>query len=160
MSAEMWRRVEGAPDYEVSDQGRVRSYKGKSPRILRPCVNPLGYHNQTLSVGGRPLFTTAHVLVMTAFVGPRPKGMDIRHLDGNPANNALTNLRYGTRAENMQDKRLHGTNANLNKTECPSGHPYNERNTYITPDGSRHCRTCGNAASLRSRAKRRQQESA
>lgn len=143
MTGEEWRTVAIAPDYEVSNLGRVKSHKGRAPRILRPGVNPLGYHNHTLFEGGRPVYTTAHVLVMAAFVGPRPEGYDVRHLDGDPANNALPNLAYGTRAENMQDKRRHGTNANLNKTRCPQGHPYDETNTYVWGrTGSRHCRTC------------------
>jgi hypothetical protein len=149
---EEWRTVAIAPDYEVSNLGRVRSHKGGRLRILRPCVNSLGYHNQTLYEGGQPVFTYAHALVMAAFVGPRPEGMDTRHLDGNPANNRLTNLAYGTRAENMRDKRRHGRNVNLNKTHCPQGHPYDETNTYVWPrDGSRHCRTCVREAGRRHR---------
>jgi hypothetical protein len=45
---------------------------------------------------------------MLAFVGPRPPGLEIRHLDGDPGNNALNNLRYGTRSENLVDKSYHG----------------------------------------------------
>lgn len=142
MSTEEWRVVEVAPDYEVSNLGRIRSHKGRKPRILRPCVNPLGYHNQTLFEGGRAIFTTAHVLVMAAFVGPRPDGMDIRHLDGDPSNNRLSNLAYGTRAENARDMLRHGTCHNANKTHCPAEHPYDDINTYVDPQGNRHCRTC------------------
>ena len=32
-----------------------------------------------------------------------------RHMDGNPSNNTLSNLKYGTRSENEQDKKRHGT---------------------------------------------------
>lgn len=155
MTVEEWRTVKVATDYEVSNLGRVRSHKGREPRVLRPCVNGHGYHNQTLWVAGQPVFTTAHVLVMEAFVGPRPDGMQVRHLDGNPANNALSNLAYGTPAENMQDKRRHGTNTNLNKTHCPQNHPYDAANTYVVPKtGHRHCRKCVSAASARSKAKK------
>lgn len=154
MTAEEWRTVVIAPDYEVSNLGRVRSYKGRNPRILRPGVNSAGagYHTHTLFEAGRPIFTYAHTLVAAAFMGPRPVGMDIRHLDGDSRNNRADNLSYGTRAENMQDKRRHGRNVNLNKTHCPSGHPYDESNTYVWPrDGSRHCRACINAAGARYR---------
>lgn len=37
-------------------------------------------------------------------------------------------------------------NANLRKTHCPQGHPYDEENTYVTPSGVRQCRTCRKAA--------------
>lgn len=154
MSREEWRRIAVAPDYEVSNLGRVKSFKGAEPRILRPGTNPLGYHNYTLYVDCRPLFTTAHTLVMAAFIGPRPSGLDIRHIDGNPGNNAVTNLKYGTRSENALDMRAHGTNVNLNKIACPANHPYNDANTYVWADGSRHCRTCRSEATLRYRARR------
>lgn len=49
------------------------------------------------------------MLVMLAFVGPRPDGLDVCHGNGNPADNRLENLRYGTRSENMRDALRHGT---------------------------------------------------
>lgn len=50
-----------------------------------------------------------HHLVLEAFVGPRPPGMECRHLDGNPGNNRVTNLKWDTHTENMRDKKRHGT---------------------------------------------------
>ena len=50
-----------------------------------------------------------HRLVLEAFVGPRPVGTECCHNDGNPANNALHNLRWGTRKTNMGDRIRHGT---------------------------------------------------
>lgn len=48
----------------------------------------------------------AHRAVMSAFVGPPAEGQtDVRHLDGDPTNNMLYNLAYGTRSENMKDAR-------------------------------------------------------
>jgi hypothetical protein len=35
--------------------------------------------------------------------------MEVRHLDGNPANNVLENLAYGTRTQNHQDRKWHRT---------------------------------------------------
>lgn len=48
-------------------------------------------------------------LVLLAFVGPRPEGMEVCHNDGNPRNNRLDNLRYDTRKGNFADKLKHGT---------------------------------------------------
>lgn len=48
-------------------------------------------------------------LILTAFRGPRPAGMECRHLDGNQANDAIENLAWGTSLENHADKRRHGT---------------------------------------------------
>lgn len=48
-------------------------------------------------------------IVLTTFVASCPTGMQCRHLDGNPTNNHVLNLAWGTRSENEQDKLLHGT---------------------------------------------------
>ena len=45
-----------------------------------------------------------HRLILETFVGPRPQGMECRHLDGNPLNNHLINLCWGTRDENFADR--------------------------------------------------------
>lgn len=50
-----------------------------------------------------------HHLVALAFIGPRPKGMVIRHRDGDPSNNRVDNLLYGTQQDNMADALRHGT---------------------------------------------------
>jgi hypothetical protein len=49
-----------------------------------------------------------HVLVLEAFIGPCPPGLECRHLDGDPSNNALDNLRWGTHLENCVDRDRHG----------------------------------------------------
>lgn len=108
--SESWLPVVGHPSYEVSDQGRVRSHKrwrGKpTPRLLDQTTGQCGYPFVSLDgVPGRRV----HKLVLEAFVGPRPAGAEARHLDGNPANNSLGNLVWGSSAENEADKRLHGT---------------------------------------------------
>lgn len=58
---------------------------------------------------GRPHTRTVHVLVLTAFVGPVPAGMEGCHIDGNRANNRRDNLKWGTHRENVADQIRHGT---------------------------------------------------
>ena len=53
-----------------------------------------------------------HLVILDAFMGPRPEGHETRHLDGNPQNNMLDNLCYGTAKENAQDRILHGRQRN------------------------------------------------
>jgi len=48
---------------------------------------------------GKPV----HQLVMLTFVGPAPSGMEVRHINGNPKDNRLENLQYGSRTENILD---------------------------------------------------------
>jgi hypothetical protein len=54
---------------------------------------------------------SVHRLVLEAFVGPNPEGMVCRHLDGNPRNNHVGNLAWGTHVENGADQYTHGTRA-------------------------------------------------
>lgn len=156
---EIWVPVPGyCGDYEVSDHGRVRSFKGRETRVLRPAATPDGYPQVALFDGsGRGASLTIHSLVMRAFVGARPDGGEVRHLDGDPTNNRVTNLRYGTSSENRRDSVRHGTHPNAKKVKCKRGHPYNARNTYIRPNGARTCRRC-NAESAAKVARRRATE--
>lgn len=52
-----------------------------------------------------------HTLVLLAYVGPRPEGFVCRHLDGNPRNNHISNLKWGTYKENAADRTLHDRRA-------------------------------------------------
>jgi hypothetical protein len=47
---------------------------------------------------------------MESFVGPCPDGLEVCHNDGNPENNKLSNLRYGTQSSNQIDRIMHGGN--------------------------------------------------
>ena len=150
---EEWRAVAVAPDYEVSNLGRVRSLKFGKVRVLRPCVNTLGYHNHTLFEAGRPIFTTAHVLVAEAFIGPRPAGMVVRHWDDVRSNNNLSNLLYGTYADNVQDAIRNGRVRHIGQTHCKNGHEFTPENLYASARG-RVCRTCTLAKCARYRARK------
>lgn len=144
---EQWRYVPGYnKDYAVSDQGRVISYKLRKPRMMALHVNRL--RGNYLSVvlcnreTGEHNRMRVHSMVMLAFVGPRPEGMEIRHLDGNPQNNRISNLAYGTKSENMKDAVKHGTHNHASKTHCKNGHEFNEVNLRIGREGGRYCRQC------------------
>ncbi|EME18479.1 NUMOD4 motif-containing HNH endonuclease [Rhodococcus triatomae] len=130
--------------YEVSDLGRVRAERNGLIRKLYR--DPDGYLRVGLSHDGRSETRGVHQLVLAAFVGPCPTGFVCRHLDGNPANNGLSNLGYGTRSENNVDAVEHGTNRNAAKTKCVNGHEFTPENTYVWThrDGRtmRQCRKC------------------
>jgi hypothetical protein len=144
---EQWRTIPGFSDYEVSDLGRVLSRRRRQPRILRQARDGKGYMRVTLfgeekgcgRGGGRTV--QVHAVVMSAFVGPRPDGQEIRHLDGDSTRNVLHNLAYGTHAANMQDRVAHGRHPDANKTHCKWNHEFTEANTRIYR-GQRYCRTC------------------
>lgn len=162
MTAEEWRQIPGAKDgYEVSNLGQVRSWRTKSRREDARRVTPLilkqtlgsGGYLQVGRLGNGRGWNAVHPLVLLAFVGSRPAGRLIRHLDSDPHNNALSNLAYGTPSENMRDSVEVGTHANTRKTHCPQGHEYSPENTGHY-DGRRYCRPCRRAwiAAYRARA--------
>lgn len=99
---EEWRPIEGYPDYEVSNCGRVKSLKGGKERILRPGSNNHGYPSVALCVNGKPTSITVHKLVAEFFLGKRPENHEVNHKDGNRANAHVDNLEYVTRSENVR----------------------------------------------------------
>ena len=113
-----YRPVPGYPGYRVGDDGsmwscRAKNGKGRKPtkwHMLSVYYNTSGYVNITLrrNEGGSTIQIVSR-LVLMAFVGPCSKGMECRHLDGNRDNNYLTNLAWGTHAENVADTIRHGT---------------------------------------------------
>ena len=103
--AEEWRPANGYEGvYEISNLGRLKRV-GKAPgarvgHILATLLDGHGYAFNVLCRDGVGHRFSIHVLVAAAFIGPRPEGYDINHLDGNPLNNAVTNLEYATRSDN------------------------------------------------------------
>jgi hypothetical protein len=103
--------VPGFPGYFASDDGRVfseRRWRGNNgPRELAGGVNAHGYRQVILCDNGVRTVREVHAIIAATFHGPRPAGLDTRHLDGDKSNNAASNLRYGTRSENELDKVRH-----------------------------------------------------
>lgn len=142
---ETWKPIPNFPGYEVSDQGRVlsrlRHHGSNGPRILKPATTPDGY--QVVNLRGS--VQRIHFLVQLAFVGPRPEGAVIRHLDGDCTNNTASNLRYGTTAENTRDSIRHGSHAYAARTHCKNGHEFSPENTKCVErrgGTTRRCKAC------------------
>lgn len=106
---ERWLPHPRFTDYEVSDQGRVRSLKRRIPVVLRPKRAGADYLAVKILHQRRALYPYVHRLVLETFVGFRPEGKQACHNDGMRHNNALSNLRWGTPQENCADRVLHGT---------------------------------------------------
>lgn len=122
---ETWKPILGFENrYEVSDIGRVRSldryveqknkrggitrrlYAGRQ-RTLR--TNKYGYVTVVLYRDGKGAHFNVHVLVLEAFIQPRPRGMEACHNDGSRDHNHVANLRWDTRVANLVDRHTHGT---------------------------------------------------
>lgn len=116
---EEWRWAVGYEGlYSVSSIGRVASYRRRAhampvepepQAIMKGSPHSEGYRYVTLRKDGTPRQRYIHDLVARAFIGPPAPGQECRHLDGNPKNNSACNLAWGTRRENILDRRAHGT---------------------------------------------------
>ncbi len=104
--------------YQVSNAGLVRTNlmrKKRTPlpdgqwRYLKRTPNAHGYIMVSLFQGCGQYRRYVHRLVLEAFVGPCPEGMECCHNDGNPANNCVENLRWDTTSANQLDREMHGT---------------------------------------------------
>lgn len=123
-----WRDIKGYEGfYQVSSDGRVRSVARKiekraragvvqvlsiKPRILKRKLHPAGYPMASLSRQGIVVQHLIHRLVLVAFVGECPEGLEACHNDGDPGNATLANLRWDTHLSNIRDKASHGTQTN------------------------------------------------
>lgn len=114
MYNEIWRPiVNDAVLYKISNFGIIKSLPGERgilvEKILKQYNLPTGHLYVSLFKKGIHKKYFTHRLVLETFIGPCPPGMECRHLDGNPKNNRLDNLKWGTRSENCQDAIKHNT---------------------------------------------------
>lgn len=99
---ETWKPVPDFNDYEVSDLGRVRSFKrGSVPYILKPIHGHRTYLQVHLRNSKKSWRPTIHTLVLKVFVGPRPDGFVGSHVDSDRHNNRLSNLTWETQSKNL-----------------------------------------------------------
>lgn len=153
---ERWLPVVGFEgSYEVSDHGRVRGLdrigaagQRVAGRVLTPTPNSHGYPAVTLYGNGLRRVGKVHRLVLEAFVGPCPDGMEACHgPDRDQTNNRLSNLRWGTSSENNFDRVRHGTHPRARWTHCPRRHPLAAPNLIPASvrRGYRNCLACDRA---------------
>lgn len=118
---EIWKEVPGYPMYDVSDNGRVRSWRvrgnnngcdtcrwAKEPTILKQWRRNYYLGVNIVNTHGKSTFSV-HKLVLTTFHGLGGDGMVCCHNNGERDDNRASNLRWGTPKENMADTLLHGT---------------------------------------------------
>ena len=131
---EQWKDIPGYKGrYQASTAGRVRSLdrtvvinytKGSRAgtseirrhkgRTLRPAPNPDGH--LILGLGSGHKGKKVHKLVMLTFTGPAPPEHEVLHKNHDPSDNRLSNLKYGTRSENLKMDYANGSRRHLKVT--------------------------------------------
>ncbi len=110
--------IPDVPGYRFGSDGSAQSCWAGSGRGSYLCDK---WHDLSLNLtrgrryltvcirrGGKRIKTALHPLVLEAFAGPPPPGMECRHKDDNALNNRIDNLVWGNRFENMDDRRRNG----------------------------------------------------
>jgi hypothetical protein len=165
MTEVQWRAIPNYEGfYEVSETGLVRSLPRVVPsprpgqsttripgRALNGSVDGTGYLAVGLHRDGRRAVRKIHRLVLEAFVGPCPEGMEACHNDGDGLNNRLENLRWDTRSGNMRDRVLHGTDPHARRDACVHGHEFTPENTRLRATGGGAGRRCVECSRKRNR---------
>lgn len=115
-TSEIWKPVLGHEGrLEASSMGRVRALYIKdnwrttiydSPKIRKTWLDNKGYFRVSIT---RTLKRQLHCVVLEAFKGQRPKGFYGCHLNGNPKDNRIENLKWCSPSENQSHRKLHGT---------------------------------------------------
>ena len=103
MSKEFWRNIEGYKElYQISNTGKVRSFKNKNIIILKQRKNSRGYWYVNLCIDGKYKSITVHRLVALHFFDKSDRNETVNHIDGNKDNNCIFNLEWITRKENWE----------------------------------------------------------
>lgn len=139
-TSELWRPVVGHEHkYQVSDLGRVRSIdfwdgrRNVKGKVLSVIDTRSGHVNVSIGANNKQL---VHRLVLAAFIGPPPEGCEVLHLNHVPWDNRLSNLKYGTRSENLDmDYAINGRSL---YRQCGT----DRHNTIFSEEDIRHIRTC------------------
>lgn len=116
-----FREVAGCPTCRLGDDGSVLLLRAKKVsdveivfgwRAMDFRDRAGGYRQVRLDGPNGSRVGYVHRLILMAFVGPPPQSderVEVRHLNGNPFDNRVSNLAWGTARENNADKGLHGT---------------------------------------------------
>lgn len=103
---EKWKTIPNFSGYEASTLGNIRSLNYKRTgkvKVLKPGLSPDGYlKTMILDDNGKYRSWTIHLFVALAFIGEKPDGLEIDHINGIKTDNRLENLEYVTRSENVK----------------------------------------------------------
>lgn len=122
---EVWKKINGYNNYEVSNHGRIRN---KKKNIMNQFYKDRGDATIGLSKNGKRKTHRVARIVAQTFLEEDKKRTEVNHIDGNPRNNNVSNLEWVTPSENIR----HAHKEGLIKTDKPvSLYCLDEKNSYF-----------------------------
>lgn len=128
---EIWKPVVGFDSYEVSNRGHVRSFKRKTPQILKLKRDGRGYTRVGLYAGDKQKWCLVHRLVAQTFIPNLFNKPQINHIDGDKTNNCVENLEWCTAGENRCHAYATGLQAKIQGENRHDSKLTNEQITWI-----------------------------
>ncbi|MEM8674375.1 MAG: NUMOD4 domain-containing protein [Cyanobacteria bacterium P01_G01_bin.67] len=98
-SSEYWKDIEGFPNYQVSNHGRVKN--NRTGKILKPYQTKKGYLTVGFWLNGKKKRLSIHRLVAQAFLPNSNNLPEVNHINGCKADNHLCNLEWVSCSANV-----------------------------------------------------------
>lgn len=110
---EIWKTINNYPDYQISNKGYVKSFKNKTPIILKTSLNQKGYKQLVLRNENGDKTFRVHRLVAEAFV-PNPNNLpQVNHKNGIKTCNEDWNLEWTDNSGNQKHAFANGLQTNV-----------------------------------------------
>ena len=131
LAGEIWRDIRGYEgDYQVSNFGRIKSFKNGVAKILSVITRGL-YQVVSLHKNGKGKMFLVHRLVAQAFL-PNPDNLpEVDHLNGDKTDNRVENLEWVTYSENSKRAFQNGQHAPIRGEKHVKAKLTNEQANYI-----------------------------
>ena len=102
---EIWKNIEGYPNYQVSNMGRIKrlstGYYRRTEKILKPQLQNNGYLHIKLSQKDKTKCILVHRLVAQVFI-PNPNNLpQVNHINEDKKDNRVENLEWCTQKYNI-----------------------------------------------------------
>lgn len=105
---EIFRKIDGYENYQISNLGRV--INNKTNKILKPGINSSGYLYVNLCKNGKQKNYLIHRLVALSFINNPENKNCVDHINNVRTDNCIENLRWATHRENSQNRQLSSDN--------------------------------------------------
>ena len=97
--------INGYPNYLIYDDGRI--WSKTSNRFLKPYLGNNGYYQLGLFKNNKQKSYKIHRLIALHYIPNPNKYLEVDHIDRNPLNNNISNLRWATRSMQNENRKAY-----------------------------------------------------